>query len=430
MRTADIGGNPGMGRRAGWGVADQLVSSGTNYAANVVVLRALGVEAFGAFSLAFFLYLFVISVTRAYPMEPLAIRYPLRSDQDWRRGAAAALGTVVIAGVAGSIVSVIVGLLVGDVVGGALIGMGVTMTGLVLQDGIRMMFFSRGQADRAFQNDLFWAVALIPCLGLAVVLGGDVVVITIAWGIAGTGAALFGLWQSRVVPRPRLAGWWWGEHRDIGSRFLAEASLRTALVQLTFVGISLIAGIAAVGYIRGGQLLMAPVQVLFLGLTPVLVPEGVRSLERGIRSLTRLAVAVSLGEVAMAVGWGAVVTIGFATIGPILLGDEWASFRAFLPAAIGVQLATVATAGAQMTLRALGDAGRSLRATIVGSVTGVILPVAASSAGPVPAAWGLAVATAVGAIAWWALSRRGALAWVERAAVSDAGLTRTTPGLT
>ena len=400
-------------------MADQIVSSGTNYAVNVVVLRTLGVETFGAFSLGFFLYLFAISVTRAYPMEPLAIRYPLRSEADWRRAGRSALGSAVVAGIGFSGVALIAGALIGGVLGQVLTGLAIAFPGLVLQDSIRMMFFSRGRAEKALVNDLVWAAALLPTLGLAVVTGSDIGVITMAWGVAGSVAALAGMWQLRIVPRPMSTRAWWIEHRDIGPRFLAEAGLRTALVQMTFVGVGFVAGIAAVGYIRGAQLLMAPIQVVFLGLTPVLVPEGVRTLKTGIRSLGRLARLVSIAEVGMAIAWSAVVLVGFALVGPVLLGADWASFREFVPAIIAVQLATVATAGPQMAVRALGDSRRSLRATLIGSGAAVVLPIILATGGALSATWGLALATGIGALAWWLTIAQASQAWRTRHASDD-----------
>jgi O-antigen/teichoic acid export membrane protein len=39
--------------RAGWGLLDQIASSGTNVAIGVIVARTLPIEDFGAFSIAF-----------------------------------------------------------------------------------------------------------------------------------------------------------------------------------------------------------------------------------------------------------------------------------------------------------------------------------------------------------------------------------------
>ena len=46
-------GQRGAGRRFGWGLADQAVSSLTNFAVSLYVARSLGAVQFGAFSLAY-----------------------------------------------------------------------------------------------------------------------------------------------------------------------------------------------------------------------------------------------------------------------------------------------------------------------------------------------------------------------------------------
>jgi len=425
LRSGSTG--SGIVRRAGWGVADQVVSSGTNFAVNVLILRTLGVEAFGAFSLGFFLYLFAISMARAYPMEPLAIRYHMRSEADWRTGAAAATGTVLAAGLALGVTSMVTGIVLGGVLGAVLVGLGVGLPGLVLQDAIRMVFFSRGRARQALWNDLVWAAILMPAFGGAIAAGAGVLWITVAWGLAGSIAALVGLWQLRLVPRPSAGGAWWREHVDLGPRFLAEAALRTGVAQLALVGVGAIAGIAAVGYIRGGQLLMAPIQMVFLGLTPVLVPEGVRAAAHGVRALGRLATAVSAGQVALAVAWVATVIASFAIVGPLVLGEKWSAFEPFVPAAAVIQIATVAIGGPQMILRAVGDARRSLRATIGSSVVGLALPVGLAVNGAVAAAWGLALAALVAAGIWGLMSRFAIRSWWATDGQRSPVPTRTTP---
>ena len=52
-----------IARRAGWGVADQALSSLTNFAVGVFVARQLGPTEFGAFSLAFATYLLALNAS-------------------------------------------------------------------------------------------------------------------------------------------------------------------------------------------------------------------------------------------------------------------------------------------------------------------------------------------------------------------------------
>src|SRR3954451_24164252 len=80
--------------RAGWGLSDQAVSSLTNFMLGVLIVRTVGVEEFGAFTLAFTAYLLVMSICRAYPMQPLAIRYSAADDASFRIAASAAVGSV------------------------------------------------------------------------------------------------------------------------------------------------------------------------------------------------------------------------------------------------------------------------------------------------------------------------------------------------
>ena len=62
-------------RRLGWGVADQVVSSISNFVLGIVVARSLGAEGFGSFSLAFITYAFILSGSRGLSTAPLLVRF-------------------------------------------------------------------------------------------------------------------------------------------------------------------------------------------------------------------------------------------------------------------------------------------------------------------------------------------------------------------
>ena len=77
-----------LGKRAhrlGWGLVDQAVSSLTNFAVVILAIRTVGSAQFGAFSLAYVTYGFVLSASRGLVTGPLQVRF---SDTDlpaWRR---------------------------------------------------------------------------------------------------------------------------------------------------------------------------------------------------------------------------------------------------------------------------------------------------------------------------------------------------------
>ena len=58
-------------RRLGWGVADQAVSSLTNFGVSIYVARTLGAVQFGAFSLAYVTYAFALNASRGLATDPL-----------------------------------------------------------------------------------------------------------------------------------------------------------------------------------------------------------------------------------------------------------------------------------------------------------------------------------------------------------------------
>ncbi|MDR2986820.1 MAG: hypothetical protein LBV34_18475, partial [Nocardiopsaceae bacterium] len=65
----------GVGRRFGWGLADQAVSSLTNFAVSLYVARTLGAVQFGAFALAYVTYSFVLNASRGLATDPLLVRF-------------------------------------------------------------------------------------------------------------------------------------------------------------------------------------------------------------------------------------------------------------------------------------------------------------------------------------------------------------------
>ena len=87
-------------RRMGWGVADQAVSSLTNFAVSIYVVRTLGAVQFGAFSLAYVTYGFALNASRGLGTDPLMVRFSGTDARTWRRAVAGCTGTAAIAGLA------------------------------------------------------------------------------------------------------------------------------------------------------------------------------------------------------------------------------------------------------------------------------------------------------------------------------------------
>jgi hypothetical protein len=60
---------------------------------------------------------------------------------------------------------------IAGMVGSCFVALGLTLSGLMLQDSWRYAFFAAGQGQRAFVNDAIWTAALIPTMLLAGTVG-------------------------------------------------------------------------------------------------------------------------------------------------------------------------------------------------------------------------------------------------------------------
>jgi len=391
-------------RRLSWGVADQAVSSLTNFAVTIYVARVLGAEQFGAFSLAYVTYAFALNASRGLATDPLMVRFSGTDLPTWRRAVASCTGTAATVGLlAGACVLVAAAFLSGTT-GAAFLALGLTLPGLLLQDSWRYSFFALGRGRGAFLNDLVWASALVPALLFLRLTGhADVFWYVFAWGAAAAVGAAVGPLQARVIPRLSQARGWISRHRDLGPRYLAENTANSGAAQLRLYGVGIIIGVAAAGYVQAANTLMGPFLVVFMGFTLVTIPEAGRVLRRSPRHLRPFCLLIGGGLAIIGLAWGLVLLLALPLgLGAWLLGPIWLhAYPLILPLTISVAGACLA-AGATSGLHALGAARRSLRAMVVASAAYLAFGLlGAWAGGVVGTVRGIAVATWVGALVWW-----------------------------
>jgi O-antigen/teichoic acid export membrane protein len=399
MRTAS--------RRLSWGIADQGVSSATNFLLSSLVARSLGAEQFGAFTLAYVTYGFAGNASRGLSIEPLLVRFSGSSLPVWRRATAESTGTALVVGLVLGICALAVAPLIGGTTGHAFLALGLTFPGLLLQDSWRFAFFAIGRGSKALVNDLVWAGVEIPVLVFLKLSGhANVFWFTLSWGGAACVAAVFGSFQAKVVPKPLGSLNWLVRHRDLGPRYFVENTGPNIADIVRSYSITSILGLVAVGCIQAANVLMGPFKIILIGTSLITIPEGARLLRRAPHRLPAFCAAISAGLTLMALAWGALLLIALPHgLGHLALGSVWRpAYPLVLPTVLSITGAC-AGVGAITGMHVLGASARSMRSMLLTAglvVVGVL--VGAVTYGAIGTVSAAACAAWIGTlVAWWQL---------------------------
>jgi O-antigen/teichoic acid export membrane protein len=413
----------GMIRRFGWGLADQLLSSATNFLLGLLVARTVGPRDLGAFSVAYATFTFSLGAVRAIAGDLLAVRHSAVSADEWREGVARSAGTALIAGVVVGAGSLITGATVGEPFRTVLTIVGVSLPFLLVQDVWRFAFFARGRGNAAFLNDVVWAVVMFALFAL--LRHNDVSSVawlTIGWASAGSVAAIVGAVQIKVLPSgPFAAIRWLRRHRELAPRFVAEFVVSSGVSHVTLFAIGGIAGLGELGRLRAGEIALGPLTVLFAGAGLVATPEGVRLLQESPRRLVHGCRWLSLLLAAGVLAWGVVILLLPRGLGEFVLRANWDIARQLLPPLLIALIGYAFSFGAWTGLRALAAARRSLRARCIdGSLTFSLGVTGAYLGGATGVAWAYALTGCLRSLnAWWQFSR--ALREHQSASVTGSG---------
>jgi O-antigen/teichoic acid export membrane protein len=397
-----------LGGRAMWTLVDQAVSSLTNAALALVVARSVGGADFGAFSIALFTFGFVIGIGRAIVCDPFVIHFSDHStaiDAGHRRQAVReASGASAAYGVVTGLLCVAVGVTLDGHAGAALLALGISLPGLLVQDCWRYAFFAAGRPRAAAANDVVWAVVQFAVIGALLATGyNSVFLLTLAWGGAALVAAAVGSRQLRVLPAPGAAMRWFRATRELNVRLGLDYIVNMGAVNLSIYLVGAIAGLIAVGAIRAAQILLGPLQLLFFGLSAFALPVLSPLAGAGDR-LRRLTVLLSACITLVSLAWVGAVLLLPPSVGEALLGESWdGAWSVLLPTGV-VMIAIGATTGPRVGLKALRRADLLLRVTVIHSpfilTFGVV---GAMMGGARGAAIGYAVAELLGTVLIWAV---------------------------
>jgi O-antigen/teichoic acid export membrane protein len=407
--------------RIGWGLADQAVSSLTNFAVSFYLAHTLVAAQFGAFSITYATYGFALTTARGLTTDPLVVRYSGVEERRWRRATSWASGTAIVLGMVTGTIVLVLGIFIGGTVGAGFFALGLTLPGLVLQDCWRFCFFAAGRGGHAFLNDSIWGVTLVPGILILRFTGHTSVFwVVLIWGLTACIAAAFGPVQAKTIPNVMRMWTWLYLHRDLGPRYTAEGALGSGANQVKVSATSGLVGLAAAGWLQAGATIFGPMNVLFGALGLITIPEGARMLRRSPSLIIWFCIVVAGGVSAIAAVWGLTLLIGLPLgLGAIMLGPIWhPTYPLVLPLTIAL-LGTTTSLGPTAMLHALGAARRSLRLVILQVIVSVVFAVVGAAAFGAPGvAWGSAASAWVASITgWWQLGVALRLAELPQAGV-------------
>jgi O-antigen/teichoic acid export membrane protein len=399
-------------------MADQGVSSLSNVIVAVMVARSVSAAEFGAFGLAMITYSLALGMSRSVIGDPLLSRHSHEGPEARARLAPAMVGAMLTVSAVAAPVVASVGLLLSGSAGSALTALALVLPLVLLQDMWRYVFVVDRPA-RALAIDVVWLVAVGVALAQAPSDAG-VAWYVVAWGLAGGLGAVVAIAMGRPSPgaiRPLV---WLSDQRAWSGRFLGEWASAELSGNVTTLTLGPIAGLPALGAVRGVQTLYGPLNTIHTGIYLGVVPEGAH-LRDDPERLYRLMVRVTRLIVAAAALWMIICIALPDAQGRSLFGDTWArGSELILPMGL-VVIAGSSSMGGFAGIRSLGQPQASLRARLLSVPGEMVLPIAGAVLGGAAGfVWGLFAGRVLTRTIWWrefrrALSRRPAAGPPERA---------------
>lgn len=390
-----------VAKRLSIGLVDQVVSSGSNFAATLIAARWLDPDGFGAYSVGMVLALVAVGLCKAMCSEALLVR-PGEDAADRDARSRAVLGAAVSLGLVISAVLVVAASVLDGPLATCIAVVAVLIPFVLLQDTLRMIAFAQQQPTRALVSDVIWAAVM--AVGFIVVAQTSTTPATLmaVWMASGAVAGLALSVHERAVPAVRRGFAWVADNRDLSVPYALTFTSTQGAGYFSALVLAASAGVTEAGSVRGAIALFGPLNILSTGAYTTLVPEGRRLAEHAPARLVRLCRVAGAGLAA----WAALVTVVIVflptSIGEAILGGTWEGAHELVPWVGLAAVASGAISGALVGLSALTQATRILRARLLTMPATLGLPALGGIvAGGVGLAIGLVIANWIAMAVMW-----------------------------
>ncbi|MEA2551439.1 MAG: hypothetical protein QOE25_1208 [Actinomycetota bacterium] len=397
---------PKTGRKVGWGFADQVFSSATNFGLTIIAGRWLGPSALGVVSLGFAAYVLSVIFQRALITEPHTVVTANLPLEERKRLSRRAVTMSLTAGIVVGGALVVIGLIIGGPVGRGFVIFGPWMPFVLVQDLWRYVLFRDDQNAKAVGNDATWVVGMLVSMPIAYWIHTDWAVVG-SWGFGAAVAMALGFYQTKIRPADPggTIAWWVKENWPIGKWFAADRLASNLGTQGTVFILAPLLGAAALGGLKATNSVFAPLSVLGPSITLPSLPMMTRAYRQSSGLARTTAVKLSLIVTGLTVIYTLFLAAGGGVVLAFLFGSKFRHFTSLIVPTAAGQLMAAASIGFIVLLKA-SKRGRPLVIAHVISTVGtlIVTPILAVHYGVVGAAWGLAIGYGLESIALIALS--------------------------
>jgi O-antigen/teichoic acid export membrane protein len=378
--------------KGGLAILDQGLISGSNFLIGILLARWLVPAEYGAFSLAFAVFLLLSYVYQSLLSEPQAVFAGSAYRQCLRGYLKALLGIQLVVTVFGIVLlggSAGVVYAMGKAQGlpGALAGVAIASPCILFFWLLRRSYYMNLAPGRATVGAFVYFVLVNG--GLFVVYKKSAVTpfsayLLMAIGALGTGLFLLSQVKKALPPdtcEPPTAAQAWHKHWEYGRWALAVSVVTWIPYYMYYPLVSAFSGMAQAGQLKALMNLSLPLEQSYTALSILFLPYAARVCrEKGISSSGPLVRRITLLFVVGAVAYWAVLIPFKTTVFHILYGGKYMEVAPLLPyVALGTTLWSAAF-GPAIMLRAIESPDSIFYARIVASVLSLAIGVPATRA--------------------------------------------------
>ncbi len=269
-------------------IVDQAIVSGSNFASGIILVRGLGLEQFGAFTVAYSLILLANSIQLSFISSPMITLAALREDGEPRKAylrgmyAVQLRFCVVVTLLAAVVAGVFLWIKPYRIDRFLLVPFLISLVAFLMQDWLRRYYFATGKSILSIWNDaisyLGQLVILFVLMRLRLLNLG-----TALWSIAITSAIAFLIgraFETLRCTKSELAEAW---RRSRG--FSRDLAVANQLQWMVYQGAMLIGagvlGAEAAGSVRATQNIVGPVNVAYQAMENLVPLKAAEEMRRG-----------------------------------------------------------------------------------------------------------------------------------------------------